>query len=98
MQKAVPVGLGGMAAVIGVSYQDVQALAEACSDENNLCVAANDNADGQVVLSGHMAAIDKAVEIASEFGAKRCIKITGQRTVSQPVNAAGCRSHGSSFG
>ncbi len=75
MQKAVPVGLGGMADVNGVSYQDVQALAEACSDENNLCVAANDNADGQVVLSGHMAAIDKAVEIASEFGAKRCIKL-----------------------
>ncbi len=75
MQKAVPVGLGGMAAVIGVSYQDVQSLAEACCDDNNLCVAANDNADGQVVLSGHMAAIDKAVEIASEFGAKRCIKL-----------------------
>ena len=69
MQQAVPVGVGGMAAVIGVSYQDVQALAEACADDNNLCVAANDNADGQVVLSGHMAAIDKAVEIASEFGA-----------------------------
>ena len=61
MQQAVPVGVGGMAAVIGVSYQDVQALAEACADDNNLCVAANDNADGQVVLSGHMAAIDKAV-------------------------------------
>ena len=75
MQQAVPVGVGGMAAVIGVSYQDVQALAEACADDNNLCVAANDNADGQVVLSGHMAAIDKAVEIASEFGAKRCIKL-----------------------
>ena len=75
MQKAVPVGLGGMAAVIGVSYQDVQSLAEACCDDKNLCVAANDNADGQVVLSGHMAAIDKAVEIASEFGAKRCIKL-----------------------
>ena len=75
MQKAVPFGVGGMAAVIGVSYQDVQALAEACADDNNLCVAANDNADGQVVLSGHMAAIDKAVEIASEFGAKRCIKL-----------------------
>jgi len=75
MQKAVPVGLGGMAAVIGVSYQDVQALAEACGDENNICVAANDNADGQVVLSGHMTAINKAVEIAAEFGAKRCIKL-----------------------
>lgn len=38
MQQAVPVGVGGMAAVIGVSYQDVQALAEACADDNNLCV------------------------------------------------------------
>ena len=53
----------------------VQALAEACADEDNLCVAANDNADGQVVLSGHLKAIEKAVEIASEFGAKRCIKL-----------------------
>ena len=75
MQKAVPVGVGGMAAVMGVSFKDVQALAEACADEDNLCVAANDNADGQVVLSGHLNAIEKAVEIASEFGAKRCIKL-----------------------
>lgn len=75
MQKAVPVGVGGMAAVMGVSFKDVQALAEACADEDNLCVAANDNADGQVVLSGHLKAIEKAVEIASEFGARRCIKL-----------------------
>lgn len=76
MQKAVPVGVGGMAAVIGASYQDVVALANACTDNGKyVCVAANDNADGQVVLSGHMPAIDKAVEIASEFGAKRCIKL-----------------------
>lgn len=75
MQKAVPVGVGGMAAVMGVSFKDVQALAEACADEDNLCVAANDNADGQVVLSVHLKAIEKAVEIASEFGAKRCIKL-----------------------
>lgn len=75
MQKAVPVGVGGMAAVMGVSFKDVQALAEACADEDNLCVAANDNADGQVVLSGHLKAIEKAVEIASKFGAKRCIKL-----------------------
>ena len=75
MQKAVPVGVGGMAAVMGVSFKDVQALAEACADEDNLCVAANDNADGQVVLSGHLKAIEKAVEIAAECGAKRCIKL-----------------------
>ncbi len=75
MQKAVPVGVGGMAAVLGLSFKDVDALVEACSDENNICVAANDNSDGQVVLSGHLPAIEKAVEIASEFGAKRCVKL-----------------------
>ena len=75
MQKAVPFGVGGMAAVIGVSFKDINALVEACRDEKSVCVAANDNSDGQVVLSGHMAAIDKAVEIAPEFGAKRCIKL-----------------------
>lgn len=75
MQKAVPIGLGGMAAVIGMSFKDVAALVDACRDQDNLCVAANDNSEGQVVLSGHMTAIDKAVEIAAEFGAKRCIKL-----------------------
>ena len=75
MQKAVPVGVGGMAAVIGVSYQDVVALAEACADKDNICVAANDNADGQVGLSGHIQALVKAVDVAGEFGAKRCIKL-----------------------
>lgn len=75
MQKAVPLGVGGMAAVLGVSFKDIGALVEACVDTNAICVAANDNSDGQVVLSGHMAAIDKAVEIAAEFGAKRCVKL-----------------------
>ena len=75
MQKAVPAGLGGMAAVMGVSFKDIEALVETCSNEGQVCVAANDNSDGQVVLSGHMQAIDKAVEIAAEFGAKKCIKL-----------------------
>ncbi len=90
MQKAVPLGVGGMAAVLGVSFKDVDALVEACADEKNICVAANDNSDGQVVLSGHMAAIDKAVEIASEFGAKRCIKlpvsVPGHSPLMQPAS------------
>ena len=75
MQQAVPVGVGGMAAVLGLSYKDVGALVDACNDEAHYCVAANDNSDGQVVLSGHIQAIEKAVEIASEFGAKRCLKL-----------------------
>ena len=75
MQKAVPLGVGGMAAVLGVSFKDIDALVEACNDDKNICVAANDNSDGQVVLSGHMAAIEKAIEIATEFGARRCVKL-----------------------
>lgn len=75
MQQAVPFGVGGMAAVIGVSIEDINALVEACNSKNSICVAANDNSNGQVVLSGHMEAIDKAVEIAAEFGAKRCVKL-----------------------
>lgn len=75
MQNAVPLGVGGMAAVLGLSYKDVGALVEACSNGKDICVAANDNSDGQVVLSGSMAAIDRAVEIASEFGARKCVKL-----------------------
>lgn len=75
MQKAVPAGIGGMAAVIGASSEDVAALVEACADKDNLCFTANDNSEGQIVISGHLKAIEKAVEIASEFGAKRCIKL-----------------------
>ena len=75
MQNAVPFGKGGMAAVLGLSYQDVSALIEACSNGSDICVAANDNSNGQVVLSGAMTAIDRAVEIAPEFGAKKCVKL-----------------------
>mgnify|MGYP004477791019 FL=1 len=75
MQNAVPLGVGGMAAVLGLSYKDVGALVEACSNDKDVCVAANDNSDGQVVLSGSMAAIDRVVDIAAEFGARKCVKL-----------------------
>ncbi len=87
MQKAVPLGVGGMAAVIGMSFKDVDALVDACRETGGVCVAANDNADGQVVLSGHMNAIEKAVEIASEFGAKRCIKLPVSAPFHSPLMA-----------
>lgn len=87
MQQAVPVGVGGMAAVIGMSFKDVDALLDACRETGGSCVAANDNADGQVVLSGHMNAIEKAVEIASEFGAKRCIKLPVSAPFHSPLMA-----------
>jgi len=87
MQQAVPLGVGGMAAVIGMSFKDVDALVEACCVNGAECVAANDNADGQVVLSGHLSAIEKAVEIASEFGAKRCIKLPVSAPFHSPLMA-----------
>ena len=87
MQKAVPVGVGGMAAVIGMSFKDVDALLDVCRETGGECVAANDNADGQVVLSGHMNAIEKALEVASEFGAKRCIKLPVSAPFHSPLMA-----------
>lgn len=87
MQNAVPVGVGGMAAVLGLSYQDIGALVDACSNGDNICVAANDNSDGQVVLSGAMTAIDRAVEIATEFGARKCVKLAVSAPFHSPYMA-----------
>lgn len=70
MQRAVPVGEGAMAAILGLSLDDVKTVAhEAASGE--VVVAANDNADGQVVISGHKAAVERAIELAKAKGAKR---------------------------
>lgn len=85
MQSAVPVGMGGMAAVLGLSYQDVSSLVEACTNGKDICVAANDNSDGQVVLSGTMSAIDRAVEIAAEFGARKCVKLAVSAPFHSPL-------------
>ena len=87
MQNAVPVGKGGMAAVIGLSYKDVGALVEACTNGEDVCVAANDNSDGQVVLSGATAAIDRAIEIAPEFGAKKCVRLAVSAPFHSPMMA-----------
>ena len=75
MQEAVPVGEGAMAAVLGLSVEDAEALAEEAAD-GDICVVANDNAPGQVVLSGDAAAIERATALAPEKGAKRCIPLS----------------------
>lgn len=68
MQKAVPVGVGAMAAIIGPTFEEVQSIADdAC------CEVANDNSIGQVVLSGTVDTINRAIEIATERGAKRAL-------------------------
>lgn len=87
MQNAVPFGKGAMAAVLGLSFQDVAALVEACSNGSDICVAANDNSEGQVVLSGATAAIERAMEIAPEFGARKCVKLAVSAPFHSPYMA-----------
>jgi len=83
MQKAVPVGDGAMAALIGIEAEDAAAIAEAAA-AGDVCDFANDNAPGQVVLSGAAGAIERAVEIAKEKGAKRAVLLP----VSAPFHCA----------
>ena len=74
MQQAIPVGEGGMAAILGLDIDAARSLARAAS-EGEVCTPANDNAPGQVVLSGHATAISRAVDKASEFGARRAVAL-----------------------
>lgn len=83
MQAAVPVGAGAMAALLGLSFDDAAAVAAEAA-QGDVCQAANDNADGQVVVSGSKAAIERAVEIAKGRGAKRAMMLN----VSAPFHCA----------
>jgi len=83
MQAAVPVGEGAMAALLGLDLADAQKLAEAAA-QGDVCEAANDNAPGQVVVSGSKAAVERAVEMASEYGARRAVLLP----VSAPFHCA----------
>jgi [acyl-carrier-protein] S-malonyltransferase len=83
MQKAVPVGTGAMAALLGLDFAQASAVAlEAAGGE--ICQAANDNGAGQVVVSGHKAAVERAVELAKAKGAKRAMLLP----VSAPFHCA----------
>jgi [acyl-carrier-protein] S-malonyltransferase len=72
MQAAVPVGVGAMAALLGADIEKAEALAAASAD-GETCTVANDNDPGQVVISGHKGAIDRAIELVKDFGIKRGI-------------------------
>lgn len=72
MQAAVPVGEGAMAALLGLNLDGAQAVAEEAA-QGQVCQAANDNDPGQVVVSGHRAAVERAIEIAKAHGAKRAM-------------------------
>lgn len=83
MQEAVPVGVGAMAAILGLDFEEVKEIAVAAS-KDGICAAANDNAPGQVVVSGHKGAVDAAIALATEKGAKRAIALP----VSAPFHCA----------
>ncbi len=83
MQKAVPVGVGAMAALLGLEYEQAVAVADEAA-QGQVCQAANDNGGGQVVVSGDKAAVERAVEIAKAKGAKRAMLLQ----VSAPFHCA----------
>ncbi len=70
MQAAVPVGIGAMAALLGADITKATALAEAAA-EGQVCTVANDNDPGQVVISGHLAAIERAIAMVKDFEINR---------------------------
>lgn len=83
MQEATPVGTGAMAAILGLDLDAVREVAEAAA-QGDVCQAANDNDPAQVVVSGDKAAVERAVEIAKEKGAKRALLLP----VSAPFHSA----------
>jgi [acyl-carrier-protein] S-malonyltransferase len=83
MQAAVPVGRGAMAALLGLDYAAVAAVAAAAA-EGEVCAAANDNAPGQVVVSGDVAAVERAIGLAKAGGARRAMLLP----VSAPFHCA----------
>ena len=83
MQAAVPVGEGAMAVILGLDFDAVTAVASDAA-QGDVCAAANDNGGGQVVISGRAAAVERAMELAKERGAKRALPLA----VSAPFHCA----------
>ena len=83
MQEAVPVGVGAMAALLGLDFDAATEVAEAAA-QGEVCQAANDNDPAQVVVSGHRGAVERALEIAKAKGAKRALLLP----VSAPFHCA----------
>ena len=91
MQAAVPVGEGAMAALLGASLEVAQAVAEAAA-EGEVCTIANDNDPTQVVISGHKGAVERALGIAKEKGAKRALLLPVSAPFHSPLMAPAARA------
>lgn len=75
MQKAVPVGVGAMAALLGMDIEPAEELVAGTGEGDSICVIANDNAVGQVVISGHKEAVEQAIENAKEQGVRKAMML-----------------------
>ena len=90
MQRAVPVGAGAMAALLGLELDAARAVAEEAA-QGDVCAAANDNGPGQVVVSGDKAAVERAVKLAAERGARRAIMLPVSAPFHCPLMAPAAR-------
>lgn len=84
MQKAVPFGLGGMAALLGVNIEEATEIAITATAGSDICAIANDNAPGQIVLSGSVASIDRAIACATAAG-KRSVRLAVSAPFHSPL-------------
>jgi [acyl-carrier-protein] S-malonyltransferase len=91
MQRAVPVGQGAMAALLGAEIAQAEEVAREASQGGEVCVVANDNAPGQVVISGHKAALERAAEIAKAKGIKRAMMLPVSAPFHSPLMAPAAR-------
>ena len=85
MQSAVPVGEGGMTALIGADIEQAEAVAKEAASSGGVCVVANDNAPGQVVISGTMEALARTGDIAKALGIKRALPLAVSAPFHSPL-------------
>ena len=87
MQEAVPIGEGAMAALLGLDVEQGQAVAAQAAGPDQVCAVANDNAPGQIVVSGHRQAVERAIAIARANGARRSIALPVSAPFHSPLMA-----------
>jgi [acyl-carrier-protein] S-malonyltransferase len=98
MQEAVPVGEGAMAALLGLGIEEGQAVAAEAAGPDQVCAVANDNAPGQVVVSGHRQAVERAVAIARRDGARRSIALPVSAPFHSPLMAPAAETMAAALG
>ncbi len=97
MQSAVPVGIGAMAALLGADVELAQRIAEAAA-EGEVCTVANDNDPGQVVISGHTDAIERAIAMAKDMGARRAVLLPVSAPFHCPLMVPAAQAMEKAFG